>query len=64
MKQGYLLKDRKERGNLKRWWYVNAWRIVDVNENDLFQPRCDTKAEALKVAKALNITVIGELPGR
>jgi hypothetical protein len=59
-KVGYYLKDRQERYNLKRGWFVNAWRIVDSQGKDMFQPWANTKKEALDVAKELDITVIGE----
>jgi hypothetical protein len=58
MKTGYLKKDRQERFNLKRAWYVNAWRIVDDKGNDMVQPWADTKTEARRTAKALNIQLI------
>ena len=34
MKTGYLKKDRMERFNTKRGWFVDAWRIVDENGVD------------------------------
>ena len=38
MKTGYLKKDRMERYNMKRGWFVVAWRIVDENGVDMVQP--------------------------
>ena len=55
MKTGYLIKDRKERFNMKRGWFVNAWRIVDAQGVDLVQPWDSTKTEARATAKALSI---------
>ncbi|ELK4824862.1 TPA: hypothetical protein ACGJ4G_002261 [Pseudomonas aeruginosa] len=55
MKIGYLKKDRQERFNLKRGWFVNAWRIVDEQGRDLVQPWPNTKSEARRVARLLNI---------
>lgn len=58
MKTGYLKKDRQERFNMKRAWFVNAWRIVDENGRDMVQPWSNTKGEARRTAKALNIKLI------
>ncbi|ENB7451812.1 hypothetical protein ACPTFP_21295 [Pseudomonas aeruginosa] len=58
MKSGYLKKDRQERFNLKRGWFVNAWRIVDEQGRDLVQPWPNTKTEARRVARLLNIQLI------
>ncbi|WP_031673210.1 hypothetical protein [Pseudomonas aeruginosa] len=58
MKSGYLKKDRQERFNLKRGWFVNAWRIVDEQGRDLVQPWPNTKTEARRVAHLLNIQLI------
>ena len=57
-KIGYLKKDRQERYNLKRAWFVNAWRIVDKQGRDMVQPWSNNKTEARKTAKALGITLI------
>lgn len=57
MKIGFLKKDRKERFNLKRGWFVNAWRVVDAQGKDMFRPWCDTRKEALKCAIDLGINV-------
>jgi hypothetical protein len=61
---GYLLKDRQERYNLKRGWFANAWRIVDAKGNDMFQPWCNKRKEALDTAKELGITVLGDYDPR
>ena len=58
MKTGYLKKDRQERFNLKRAWFVNAWRIVDEAGKDMVQPWSNTKGEARSLAKTLGITLI------
>ncbi|HFH4279288.1 TPA: hypothetical protein ACGJ4S_000992 [Pseudomonas aeruginosa] len=58
MKSGYLKKDRQERFNLKRGWFVDAWRIVDEQGRDLVQPWPNTKTEARRVARLLNIQLI------
>ena len=60
-RQGYLKEDRMERFNLKRGWFVNAWRIVDAQGVDLVQPWSDTKSEARRIAAQVGIELIGEL---
>jgi len=59
-KIGYLKKDRKERYNLKKGWFVDAWRIVDKDGKDMVQPWSDTKTEARETAKHCGITLIEE----
>lgn len=61
MKTGYLKKDRMERFNLKRGWFVVAWRIVDEQGVDLVQPWPNTKSEARRLAVQLGIELKGEL---
>jgi len=61
MKIGYLKKDRRERYNMKRGWFVNAWRIVDENGADLVQPWPNTKSDARRLAVQLGIELNGEL---
>lgn len=61
MKIGYLKKDRMERYNMKRGWFVNAWRIVDENGVDMVQPWPNTKSEARETAAQLGIELKGEL---
>ena len=61
-KQGYLMKDRQERFNMKRGWFVNAWRIVDSEGKDMVQPWSNTKTEARDTAKRLGILVLGDWP--
>ena len=58
MRIGYLKKDRQERYNSKRGWFVNAWRIVDTAGKDIIQPWSRTKRQALATAKALNIKIL------
>ncbi len=57
-KKGYLKKDRQERFNMKRAWFVNAWRIVDANGVDMVQPWANTKGEAKEQAKHLDIELV------
>ena len=57
---GYLKKDRQERYNSKRAWFVNAWRIVDENGKDIIQPWFDTKTEARAFCKLQGIKLIEE----
>ena len=61
MKTGYLKKDRMERYDSKRGWFVNAWRIVDENGTDLVQLWPNTKSEARRLAVQLGIELKGEL---
>lgn len=60
MRVGYLKKGIQERFNTKRGWFVNAWRVVDVNSRDLYQPWSNTKREAIDTCKALDIVLIEE----
>ena len=60
MKSAYLKQDRQERFNLKRGWFVDAWRIVDATGKDLVQPWSNTKAEARATAAALGYLLIEE----
>ena len=62
MRTGYLKKDRQERFNLKRAWFVNAWRIVDAQGRDMVQPWPNTKTEARQTAKALGIGLVETYP--
>jgi len=61
MKIGYLKKDMMERYNMKRAWFVNAWRIVDEKGVDMVLPWPNTKGEARETAKQLGIELKGEL---
>ena len=54
----YLKKDRMERFNLKRGWFVTAWRLVDAVGVDRVQPWASTKGEARAQAKALNLYLV------
>jgi len=58
MRTGYLKKDMQERFNLKRAWFVNAWRIVDADGDDMVQPWMRTKKEARQLAKNLGIHLV------
>lgn len=58
MKTGYLKKDRQERFNTKRGWFVNAWRIVDDQGRDMIQPWMDSKREARDVAASAGIVLV------
>ena len=61
MKTGYLKKDRMECFNVKRGWFVVAWRIVDENGKDMVQPWSNDKSEARRLAVQLGIGLKGEL---
>lgn len=61
MKTGYLKKDCMERYNMKRAWFVVAWRIVDENGVDMVQPWPNKKPEARRLAVRLGIELKGEL---
>lgn len=61
MTKAYLKRDRQERFNLRRGWFVNAWRIVDEDGRDLVQPWSNTKTEARAVCRELGYQLIGEL---
>jgi hypothetical protein len=50
MRVGYIKLDRQEKFNLKRAWFVQAWRIVDEKGNDLVQPRFKTKRDLYEFA--------------
>ena len=58
MRVGYLKKDKQERFNLKRGWFVNAWRIVDADGVDMILPYSNTKTEARATAKACDIELV------
>lgn len=62
MISGYLKKDRQERYNSRRGWFVNAWRIVDAKGTDLVQPWMNTKGEARETAKRIGIVILGDYP--
>lgn len=55
---GYLKEAQQERYNLKRGWFVRAYRIVDEDGDDIIQPWSNTKKEARETAKALGIKLI------
>jgi hypothetical protein len=55
---GYLKKDHQECFNLKRGWFVDAWRIVDAQGRDMVQPWSNTKTDAQETAKAMGIKLI------
>lgn len=54
----HLVKDRQEKFNTKRGWFVTAWRIVDAQGQDLVQPWMNSKTEAKEVAELLGITLM------
>lgn len=60
MKIGYIKKDRQQRYNVKRGWFVNAWRIVDESGADMVQPWMRSKGEAKRLACQLGIELKGE----
>lgn len=56
---GWLHRDHQERFNMKRAWFVDAWRVVSVaTKKDMFQPWARTRTEARDTAKALGITIL------
>lgn len=56
----WIMQDRQERFNSKRAWFVNAYRIVDGDGNDLVQPWCDSRKEARELAGQLGYVLRGE----
>jgi hypothetical protein len=60
-KVGYFKRDRMERFNLKRGWFVNAWRIVTEAGNDMVQPWDQRKSEAKETADQMGIFILGVL---
>lgn len=48
----FLKKDRMERFNVKRGWFVNGWRLMNAKGSDLIQPWSRTKTEARDIAKS------------
>lgn len=61
-KIGFLKKDRQEKFNTKRSWWVVAWRIVDADDHDIIQPWMKTKTEARRICKDLHINLIESKP--
>jgi len=57
-KAGYLKKDKLERYNTRRAWFVKAWRIVNDKGQDMVQPWFNTKTEARKYAKETGLKLI------
>ena len=61
MNSAFLVKDTQERFNMKRGWFVVAWRLVDpTTKRDLVQPWFNTKTEARKYAKLQGIKILNE----
>ena len=61
MREAILKKDQEERFNMKRAWFVNAYRLIGVTSHmDLVQPWFRTKADAREYAKHAGITIIKE----
>jgi hypothetical protein len=58
-KVGYFKRDRMERFNTKRGWFVTAWRIVTEAGSDLVQPWDMRKSEAKETANELGIFIVG-----
>jgi hypothetical protein len=58
---GFLKVDRMERFNLKRGWFVKAWRIVNETGADLIQPWSNRKSEAQETADEVGICLVGVL---
>jgi hypothetical protein len=61
-KFAYLKEAHQERFNLKRAWFVQAWRIVDQTGADLVQPWCNTRKEARELARTLGYKLLGLYP--
>jgi hypothetical protein len=59
-KRAWIRKDTKEKYNLKRAWFVNAWRIVDSSGKDRVQPWSNTRKEAIETATQLGYEVVGD----
>lgn len=59
-KIAYIKRDRMERFNLKRGWFVDAWRLVSRTGEDLVQPWFETKTDAKAYARSAGIDVVGE----
>lgn len=60
MKTCIIKQDIQERYNIKRGWFVNAYRIVSPETgHDLVQPWSDSKKEARETAKELGYTIVG-----
>lgn len=55
MREGYIRTDIMERFNLKRGWFVTAYRIVDADDNDLVQPWMTSRRDAVETATELGI---------
>jgi hypothetical protein len=51
MKEVWLELDQQERFNLKRAWFVKAYRLVDINGVDAVQPWFNNKTSARWFAK-------------
>ncbi|WP_198387696.1 hypothetical protein [Burkholderia ubonensis] len=58
-RMGFLKSDRMERFNLKRGWFVKAWRIVTEAGTDMVQPWSNKKTEARETADQLGIFLAG-----
>lgn len=59
-KTAFLVKTCMERFNLKRGRYVNAWRLVDAEGNDLVQPWMNKRKEAIDLANNLGYRLVTE----
>lgn len=54
-----IIKDRQERYNNKRAWFVNAWRIVfDGTQVDAVQPWSNTKKDALETCEIMGYNIV------
>jgi hypothetical protein len=58
----FLKKDHKEKFTLKRGWFVNAWRLVDEDGDDVVQPWFDKRKDAIKFAKSEGYELKMEIP--
>lgn len=57
-KQCAVVPARMERFNLDRGWFVTAWRVVDMMDNDLLQPWFKSKTEAARIAEAMGYSIV------
>lgn len=58
MRNGYLKKDQMERRTSQRVQWVVAWRVVDDDGDDIFQPWARTMGEAIDIAERMGIHVV------
>lgn len=57
-KYGRLVKTTQEKFNVKRGWFVTAWRVANVHGYDMLQPWSGSRGEAIETAFQCNITIL------